>query len=95
MAIYPECRPKATLADVRALGAIVNRHGRKRRAHRVERQPRGRFAYLDVDQFDAAQCQILGIGPQLDRVVDRYDRFRQLARRRVEEKTGSVVQCSR
>ncbi len=52
--------------DVGALCAIVRGDGSKRRVDGVERQPRRRFAHLDVDHFDAGKREALGVGSQLD-----------------------------
>jgi hypothetical protein len=52
--------------DVGALEAIVGGNGSKRRVDGVERQPRRRFAYLDVDHFDAGKREALGVRSQLD-----------------------------
>jgi len=59
----------------------------------VEGQPCCRFAHIDVDH-DAGKCEALHIGPQLDRIADRNDRLRQLARRGVERKIGSARAAS-
>ena len=56
----------------------------------VEGQPCCRFAHIDIDHFDAGKCEARHIGSQLDRIADRNDRLRQLARRGVERKIGSA-----
>ena len=97
---YPEYQDKATLAQTRrpslalpaaepsAMSArsatIISGDESKSDIARVERQPRRRFAYLDVDRDDAGQREALGIRPKLDGIVDRNDRLRKPARRGVE-----------
>ena len=52
--------------DVGALCAVVGGNGSKRRVDGIERQPRCRFAHLDVDHFDAGKREALGVRSQLD-----------------------------
>ena len=70
--------------DVGALRAVVDGGGAERHVDRIEDEPRGRLAHLDVDDLDAGKREAFEVGRELDRIVDGNDRLRQLARRGVE-----------
>ena len=72
--------------DPGTLRAVVERDRAERRLDRVQDQPRGRLAHLDVHGLDARKLQALEIRRELDRIMDRDHRFRQLAWRGVEGK---------
>ncbi|MCP1913528.1 hypothetical protein J2R96_006008 [Bradyrhizobium elkanii] len=72
--------------DLRVLRAVIDRDLCECRVDRVQRQLRGRLAYLDVDGLDARQSEARDIRRQLDRVMQRDDRLRQLSGRAVERK---------
>lgn len=76
--------------EVGVLPSIIHGYGSKYGVDGVEGQPCCRFAQIDADHFDAGKCEALHIGSQLDRIADRNDRLRQLARRGVERKIGST-----
>ena len=76
--------------DLGALRLVVDGGGLESHVDRIEGEPRGRLAHLDVDDLDPGEREALKIGREFDRIVDGNNRLRQLARRGVEGKAGSA-----
>ena len=55
--------------------------------HRVEHDPIGRLGDLDVDDLGAGDGELVQVRLQIERIVDRHHRLRQLAGRGSERKS--------
>ncbi len=74
--------------DVSALRVIVDGGGAERHVDRIEREPCGGLAHLDVHGLDTFKLEAREIWRELDRIVEGNNRFRQFARRGVEGIAG-------